>query len=58
MRLQTALLLSQLIEEQERREQRLKTTIVSVIFWCSSCSYDNRLIFHLAGKPRWKVAKY
>jgi len=32
MRLQTALLLSQLIEEQERREQRLKTTIVSVIF--------------------------
>ena len=32
MRLQTAVLLSQLIDEQERREERLKNTIVSELF--------------------------
>lgn len=29
MRIQTAVLLSQLIDEQEQREQRLKETVVS-----------------------------
>ena len=32
MRIQTALLLSQLIQEQEQREERLKEMVVSILF--------------------------